>query len=473
MIVVYIIGAFISLLFYLLVSKASVNGIRPVIRGLSRRPVCEDLCRFTDPADIDRKLALYYKRKLKILLSVIFAGCILCIITELALRNKEQLIDKDQIMRNEIGGSSRNVSLWATDEATDERVRLDLTVSEQKYNDEALDGLYAGLSEILPSVITGENPSPDNVVYDLCFPEAVDGFPFTLSYRSLDPLLLDRKGKIDRDRLRKREGYENGILVNIIVTSTYEDYKRELSFYVRLYDDPERTEEDKPFKDALTEAVNETEETSRSYDRLILPGEVGNDRVTYEEVSSYKSLFILILSICTGILLYKREDEELKKKTGNRNEQMLTDYPAIINKFSLFYSVGMTTRGILLKLCRDYEIKREAGMEKRYAYEEMIKTRQRLEEGTGECMAYEEFGKRCALHKYRQLSNLMEQSVLKGRNDAVKILEEEAKKAFTERKNRARELGEKAGTKLLLPMFLMLFTVIVIIIIPAMSAFQM
>ena len=39
--------------------------------------------------------------------------------------------------------------------------------------------------------------------------------------------------------------------------------------------------------------------------------------------------------------------------------------------------------------------------------------------------------------------------------------------AFEQRKNRARQIGEKAGTKLLFPMLIMLVLVLVIIMVPA------
>ena len=44
---------------------------------------------------------------------------------------------------------------------------------------------------------------------------------------------------------------------------------------------------------------------------------------------------------------------------------------------------------------------------------------------------------------------------------------------FEERKARARRLGEEAGTKLLLPMFLMLAEVLVIVVVPAFFTVQM
>ena len=48
----------------------------------------------------------------------------------------------------------------------------------------------------------------------------------------------------------------------------------------------------------------------------------------------------------------------------------------------------------------------------------------------------------------------------------------EAIQAFEDRKARARRLGEEAGTKLLLPMFLMLTVVLVIVIVPAFLSMQ-
>ena len=140
----------------------------------------------------------------------------------------------------------------------------------------------------------------------------------------------------------------------------------------------------------------------------------------------------------------------------------------IVNKFALFYSVGMTTKGIFQKLCRDYEEtkKRKNGKGFRYVYEELLLTRAKMEEGVGEIAAYEDLARRLKHPKYRQLVNLM------GKSDISLTLSKELQKAFAERKNHAKELGEEAGTKLLLPMFLMLLVVIIVIMIPAFLAFQ-
>ena len=52
------------------------------------------------------------------------------------------------------------------------------------------------------------------------------------------------------------------------------------------------------------------------------------------------------------------------------------------------------------------------------------------------------------------------------------ILRLEALQAFENRKARAKKLGEEAGTKLLIPMFIMFAVVLVMIMIPAFLTMQ-
>ena len=52
------------------------------------------------------------------------------------------------------------------------------------------------------------------------------------------------------------------------------------------------------------------------------------------------------------------------------------------------------------------------------------------------------------------------------------MLGREAEEAFEDRKNLAKKLGEEAGTKMMIPMFLMLIIVFAIVIIPAFFSIQ-
>ena len=98
----------------------------------------------------------------------------------------------------------------------------------------------------------------------------------------------------------------------------------------------------------------------------------------------------------------------------------------------------------------------------------MRQTYYQLINGTPEGTAYREFGKRCRLQPYLKLSSLLEQNRKAGTKNLRAILQTEMADAFEMRKNLARRLGEEAGTKLLLPLFLMLGIEMVMIMVPAM-----
>ena len=87
--------------------------------------------------------------------------------------------------------------------------------------------------------------------------------------------------------------------------------------------------------------------------------------------------------------------------------------------------------------------------------------------GTSEQEAYERFGERCGLAIYRKFGLLLSQNLKKGTKGLVDLLKQESIAAFEERKALAKIQGEEAGTKMLIPMFLMFGVVLVMIVIPA------
>ena len=68
---------------------------------------------------------------------------------------------------------------------------------------------------------------------------------------------------------------------------------------------------------------------------------------------------------------------------------------------------------------------------------------------------------------------MLTQNLRKGSKGLSELLRAEADQAFEERKAAAKKRGEEAGTKLLVPMFMMLSTVLLIVIVPAFLSIQM
>ena len=95
-----------------------------------------------------------------------------------------------------------------------------------------------------------------------------------------------------------------------------------------------------------------------------------------------------------------------------------------------------------------------------------------MDSGVTESQSYENFGRRCDIQVYIRFGALLSQNLRKGTKGLSQLLKLESMQAFEERKARAKRLGEEAGTKLLLPMFLMLAIVLVIVIVPAFLSVQ-
>ena len=124
---------------------------------------------------------------------------------------------------------------------------------------------------------------------------------------------------------------------------------------------------------------------------------------------------------------------------------------------------------MLFRSILDYEMAQKQGKQKeRAAYEEMRRTYYQMQSGMAEGEAYQEFGRRCRLQPYLKLSGLLEQNRRSGTKNMRSILQAEMTDALEQRKNLARRLGEEAGTRLLMPLFLMLGIIMVMIMVPAM-----
>lgn len=144
----------------------------------------------------------------------------------------------------------------------------------------------------------------------------------------------------------------------------------------------------------------------------------------------------------------------------------------MVSEINLLLRAGLSTRMAWQKIVRQYEekIARKEGR-KDYLHEEMKITLNELKSGTSEETAYRLFANRTKNHNYVRLTNLLIQNQKQGIAGIQAALENEVTTALEERKNNAIRKGEKAGTKLLFPMVVMLGVVIVLLVVPAFMSF--
>ena len=340
-----------------------------------------------------------------------------------------------------------------------------IEIGEQEYSDDETERIFKEVMGKLDTIILGENDSLDCVETDLNLPTEVEGYPVRIRWELDSYQVMDAEGNIKEDKV-----VEEGTFVEIRGILSYksmeDSYIRQAMVYPKT-----RTEKEK-WVDAVVNTVKETEMSTKKEESFQLPDEIQGKKITWNRKTEKKGYLVLVFGlVLSGVLLWK-EVEDKKEKEKKRKEEMLRDYPDIVSKYALLFGTGMTTKNVWMKIAQEYENQKEK-VGRREAYEEMCVTLREMQSGVPEKEAYERFGKRCGLAQYMKVGALLSQNVRKGSRGFCDTLKLEAMQAFENRKREAKQLGEEASTKLLLPMFGMLAVVMIMVIVPAFLSIQL
>ena len=435
------------------------------------------------PTEIsDRQVMLFRIRQYSLVLLVLFLGNLFALMIAISSMTGGQLEEGSYILRRDYGQGNKEVSLRAIfpsaetesiNEATDVKggedknvsdntQELTYTIAERKYTDEEIEMLYKETVSRLPDMILGENESLQNVTGNLILPTALEGYPFRISWESDDYFLIQPDGTVCNEELTEEQ------IVTLTATFRYDERKWEEMLPVQIL--PYQMTSKERIIQNIMEAVEAQDLASRTAETLILPDHIGKERVIWQEaISDSSSTFFFLLCIA-ALLIAWQKNREVDQKLEKRRKELLLDYPEIVNKLVLYMGAGMTIRNAFLKMAEDYKKQKLTGRH-RYIYEEILLLENELQSGVMETEAYAHLGKRCQLQVYRKFCTLLSQNLRKGSNDLLSMLKQEALSAFEERKSMAKKIGEEAGTKLLVPMMMMLCIVMVIIMVPAYFSF--
>lgn len=141
-----------------------------------------------------------------------------------------------------------------------------------------------------------------------------------------------------------------------------------------------------------------------------------------------------------------------------REEEIMKQFPNVVSNLALLINSGMDTFNAWDNVAHNSE-----GL----IYMEMRRTIQDMRtQGVSEIQAYINFGTRCAVPKVTKFVSMMVQNIRKGSEDLSDFLAYESTVCWEEKKNRAKIQGEKAGNKLMVPIFMIMTGILVLIIGP-------
>jgi len=426
-------------------------------RILYNSAVRENLQTLEPAGDIAKRQKEYVVKKLSVCSLIMVCGVVLAVVLWIKDGMETRIVD-NRIGRNAYGDGKKSVSLVADD--GEDRIHIPVTLSEKCYAREELIQMADEAMGRIEELILGANESFDRIAYDMHLVNSVEGYPFTVEWHT-DDAYMDYTGKLVRDML------DEPVLMELTAVLSCGSFEMERDLAVRIY-----SKAVQPGKEErLAREVSESEETSREQQDMTLPSESGSREIHWSYKRSYRGLLFLAATPVLAIVVYYGRDRDLYQQVVDREEQMRVDYPEIVSSLALLLGAGMTVPNAWNKIARDYRRRREEGGGRRYAYEEMLLTIYEMESGVVQARAYERFGRRCRIPSYNKLSTMLSQNIRKGAANLPVLLKEEAADAFEERKHTARKLGEKAGTKLLVPMMMLLGITMVIIMVPAFKTY--
>ena len=351
------------------------------------------------------------------------------------------------IERPEYGEGDINYNIVIKDE--DNESNINVNVIERVYSKQEVFQLFTDSYEILIKELLGDNESIDCITDDINLISGLDN-GVGIEWIIEEDFIIDYSGKI------KWLEIDKSCITKIEAIMNYGEYSQ--SYVIELILNKEKRNKNKLIKEDIEVLADNNDKTNK---KINLEEISDKYNVKFIEKKDKESLVFIIYGLIVGILIFFAKGKDNEKLLEQRREELDVDYSVIISKLTILQSAGLNTINAWDKIIADYE---KGNQGKRFAYEEMKYARKKMKAGCSESACYLEFGRRCGTHSYIKFANVLEQNLKKGTKGMKEILNSEA---LEERKVLARKKGDAAGTKLLIPMGIMLVISIIIIIVPA------
>lgn len=391
----------------------------------------------------------------------LLAGCIAVTGVTAVLWLKGYLEVKEPIRvleRNPPGMGDKEIQMeFQTEQG---RFPVNLKLAERSYREDELETIFEQGRLWLDDVWLGENVSSQTVIYNLYFPTEIETLGLAVRWETESYRWVQTDGIIT-DEAREMAPLD----MTVRAVLSYGDKERTVDYPIRIIT-PEKDEKT-VLQESVTKVLEGLQSDQKTEAELILPENIGEMSLTWydREKTIWPKVFVFG-NICL-ILVYFCQEERRMQQFKDREDGLRQDYPEIVYRFVLLIGSGMTVRAAWEKITSDYQRWRERTGKKRWGYEEMEMAVREMNYGIPELKAYESFGKRCGTQGYIRLSSLLIQQVKRGARGMNQLLVQEVGEAEVLRRENARKSAEEAGTRLILPMILLMTVVFAVLMIPA------
>ena len=163
--------------------------------------------------------------------------------------------------------------------------------------------------------------------------------------------------------------------------------------------------------------------------------------------------------LVAGVLTYGVHSS-IKGAIEREKDSIVDEFPHMVSKLTMLLNAGMLVRRAWDEVANsNYEYP---------LYREMRNVSKDMLEGKSVEAAMALFADRCGVKQIRKFSSLYVQAVNRGPLESVASMKIMADEAWNEKKQLAKQRGELANQKLLIPNFIMFFGILIIVVVPMM-----
>lgn len=360
--------------------------------------------------------------------------------------------DSTSISRTDYSGQVQTKDILLTFD--DKEYAYSMEIFPREYTEEEFLTLAQKKIGEVKRTMLGSNEDFDHIASDLELPyEDAEGV-FTYSWISDNPQVLSSFGKINKEEL------EHTTPVTLKLTVSYLSYKWEEDIPLKVVKEMRR-------ESAVTETLDvlrQLETETRTEKIVTLPKEYAGVQITLKTVTDTKARNCLTAGILLAITMILLARVKLREDIKKQNDTLIEQYPSFVNMLCLMLGSGMTIQMGIRQILSGMENNVLLKKELEYAIHQ-------IETGCEEAWVYEQLGRRLRVPEYHQLMQHLSQHIRMGTKDLRNLMEKEAQIARKKRCEFAKKKGEEASTKLLFPMVVLLATVMLLIVYPAMTGF--
>lgn len=458
--------------------KKSRSIFRQIYRGFSRfvETKCPEKIR-GETQILERKLSIKYdgerlsaairsyQRKNVIFYMIVFIG----VIAAAAIVSISSAVSRttlDQISRPEHGTGQKVIPVVV--EAVKDGISVEgtanITIREEELDEERKDRILSEFAEELPDLVVPKSGDVRIVTEDFSLPVRDEEHGISIAWESSDPVLISKDGKYDVLALADEEES-----VRLTAALTYEGREKEISFDVVLRDDASL------YQASISRKVQEiVDEISMSQEEseITLPSQIDDDiSLKWMKYDTDGLIWIFLLGAVLTMGVFFRRYFFAEREARRYRQGIVQYFPPFIDKLVLLLNSGLTVMTAMEKIAEDCRVTAEYDKKNMLAYEAAQIGKRVKEMNSSVVKEWRKFASRTGINEIMRFSTIIEDNIGKGTSLAEK-LEIESNLLRDREKKSMQEKMRMIDTKLTLPMMLMLFSLVLVTVAPAMMQMQ-